>query len=285
MGRESSITISVPGFDFCNRPGEGKVRAMRELDDRVALITGVGAGMGTAIATAFAEAGATVVGVDVDEPAGRAVIGDLGDPASFRTCDVADVTAAGDLVAEVARTHDRLDVLVNNAGVTRSLGFFDVTPDDWDLINSVNNRGLFFLMQAAATAMRDIGRGGRIINIASIAGKGYRGTSNVAYAGTKGSVIAMTRIGASQLARFDINVNSICPGVTRTALFDQVIDELVDRLGGTREEAEARAVRSIPLRRANEPSDVAALAVYLASDAARNVTGQSWNVDGGLLWD
>ena len=122
-------------------------------------------------------------------------------------------------------------------------------------------------MQAAARSMRDRGEGGRIVNIASIAGKGYRGTSNVAYTGTKGAVIAMTRISASQLARYDINVNAICPGVTRTALFDQVIDGLVDRLGGTREEAEARAVRSIPLRRANEPADIAALAVYLASDA------------------
>jgi NAD(P)-dependent dehydrogenase (short-subunit alcohol dehydrogenase family) len=73
--------------------------------------------------------------------------------------------------------------------------------------------------------------------------------------------------------------------VTRTALFDQVIDELVDRLGGTRAEAEARAVRSIPLRRANDPADIAALAVYLAAPASRNVTGQSWNVDGGLHWD
>jgi NAD(P)-dependent dehydrogenase (short-subunit alcohol dehydrogenase family) len=132
--------------------------------------------------------------------------------------------------------------------------------------------------------MRDQGSG-RIVNIASIAGKGYRGTSNIAYAGTKGAVIAMTRIAASQLARYDINVNAICPGVTRTALFDQVIDQLVERNGGTREQAEAKAVRSIPLRRANEPSDVASLAVYLASDGARNVTGQSWNVDGGLQWD
>jgi NAD(P)-dependent dehydrogenase (short-subunit alcohol dehydrogenase family) len=258
---------------------------MGELDGRIALVTGVGAGMGTAIATAYGEAGATVVGVDVDEPAGRAVMEGLGSNASFLACDVADVAATGELVRRVVEANGGLDVLVNNAGVTRSLGFFDVTPEDWDFINSVNNRGLFFLMQAVATAMRDAGRGGRIVNIASIAGKGYRGTSNVAYAGTKGSVIAMTRIGASQLARYGINVNSICPGVTRTALFDQVIDELVDRLGGTREEAEARAVRSIPLRRANDPEDVAALAVYLASDAARNVTGQSWNVDGGLLWD
>ncbi len=258
---------------------------MGALDGRIALVTGIAAGMGTGIAQAFAEAGATVVGADIDEGRGRPVMDALGPNGSFVVGDVARVAECEGLVRHVVETHGRIDVLVNNAGVTKSLGFFDVTEADWDRINSVNNRGLFFLMQAAAKAMRDAGTGGRIINIASIAGKGYRGTSNVAYAGTKGSVIAMTRISAAQLARFGINVNSICPGVTRTALFDQVIDELVERLGGTREEAEARAVRSIPLRRANDPADIASLAVYLASDGARNVTGQSWNVDGGLHWD
>jgi NAD(P)-dependent dehydrogenase (short-subunit alcohol dehydrogenase family) len=258
---------------------------MGALDGRIALLTGVAAGMGTAIAAAYVDAGATVVGVDIDEPGGRTVMEALGQRASFVVGDVSRVSECAGLVDHVVATHGRLDVLVNNAGVTKSLGFFDVGEADWDRIYSVNARGLFFLMQAAARSMRDRGEGGRIVNIASIAGKGYRGTSNVAYAGTKGAVIAMTRISASQLARYDINVNAICPGVTRTALFDQVIDGLVDRLGGTREEAEARAVRAIPLRRANEPADIAALAVYLASDAARNVTGQSWNVDGGLHWD
>ena len=264
---------------------------MNELQGRVALVTGVGAGMGKAIAEAYAAAGAIVVGADIDASAGRAAMEPLGADASFVVGDVSDVAECQGLVDHVVGAHGRIDVLVNNAGVTKSLGFFDVTEADWDRIFSVNARGLFFLMQAAAAAMRDQraeggeGRGGRIVNIASIAGKGYRGTSNVAYAGTKGAVIAMTRVSASQLARFDINVNAICPGVTRTSLFDQVIDELVERQGGTRVEAEAKAVRTIPLRRANDPSDIGALAVYLASDAARNVTGQSWNVDGGLHWD
>ena len=257
---------------------------MGALDGRVALVTGVGAGMGTGIAQAYVEAGATVVGADINEAGGRAVMDALGPTASFGRADVAQVDECDGLIEQVVAAHGRIDVLVNNAGVTKSLGFFDVTEADWDRIYSVNARGLFFLMQAAARSMREKG-GGRIVNIASIAGKGYRGTSNVAYAGTKGAVIAMTRIAASQLARFGINVNAICPGVTRTALFDQVIDELVERNGGTREQAEATAVKSIPLRRANDPSDIAALAVYLASDGARNVTGQSWNVDGGLLWD
>jgi NAD(P)-dependent dehydrogenase (short-subunit alcohol dehydrogenase family) len=260
---------------------------MGPLDGRIALVTGIGAGMGTGIAQAYASAGAIVVGADINEAAGRTVMDALGAPSSFTRADIAQVAECQGLVDHVVGTHGRIDVLVNNAGVTKSLGFFDVTEADWDRIYAVNARGLFFLMQAAAKAMRDQGGqgGGRIVNIASIAGKGYRGTSNIAYAGTKGAVIAMTRIGASQLARFGINVNAICPGVTRTALFDQVIDELIDRNGGTREQAEAKAVRSIPLRRANDPADIAALAVYLASDAARNVTGQSWNVDGGLQWD
>ncbi len=257
---------------------------MGELEGRIALVTGIGAGMGTAIAEAYVAAGATVVGVDIDETGGRAVMDRLGTPHTFLRGDVSQVAECQGMVDHVLAHHGRLDVVVNNAGVTKSLGFFDVTEADWDRIYSVNAKGLFFLMQAAAGAMRTQG-GGRIVNIASIAGKGYRGTSNVAYAGTKGAVIAMTRIAATQLARFDINVNAICPGVTRTALYDQVIDELVERLGGTRAEAEARAVKSIPLRRANDPADIGALAVYLASDAARNVTGQSWNVDGGLLFD
>src|SRR5205823_11940633 len=147
------------------------------------------------------------------------------------------------VVAAVVDRHARVDVLVNNAGVTKSLGFFDVTEADWDRIYRVNARGLFFCMQAVARTMRDR-RSGRIVNIASIAGKGYRGTSNIAYAGTKGAVIAMTRIAASQLARYDINVNAVCPGATRTELFEQVVGELVAREGIGRDQALARLDRS-----------------------------------------
>jgi NAD(P)-dependent dehydrogenase (short-subunit alcohol dehydrogenase family) len=252
------------------------------LQDRVAIVTGVGAGMGRAIALAYAAEGATVVGAEIDEDRGREAMEEAG--GSFARCDVGDLAAVEALVNGTVEAHGRIDVLVNNAGVTKSLGFFDVTEGDWDRIYRVNAKGLFFCMQAAARHMRDR-RSGRIVNIASIAGKGYRGTSNVAYAGTKGAVIAMTRIAASQLARYDINVNAICPGATRTELYRQVMDELVERQGISRDDALARLDRSIPLRRSNEPEDVAHLAVWLASDQARNVTGQSWNVDGGLVWD
>src|SRR5215210_1169932 len=226
------------------------------LEGRVAVVTGVGAGMGRAIAQRYAGEGAVVVGAEVDGERGRAVMEEVGGEAV--TCDVGDLEAVGALMDGVVERHGRIDVVVNNAGVTRSLGFFDVTEADWDRIYRVNAKGLFFCMQAAARHMRDR-RSGRIVNIASIAGKGYRGTSNVAYAGTKGAVIAMTRIAAAQLARYDVNVNAICPGATRTDLYRQVLDELVERQGISPEDAVKRLDRSIPLRRSNDPVDVAHL--------------------------
>jgi NAD(P)-dependent dehydrogenase (short-subunit alcohol dehydrogenase family) len=254
------------------------------LEDRICLVTGVAAGMGRAIALRCAEEGAQVVGADVDDEGGNATMKEAGDRGAYVSCDVGDLAAIEGFVNAAVERHGRIDALVNNAGITKSLGFFDVTETDWDRINRVNNKGLFFCMQAAARVMREQ-RSGRIVNIASIAGKGYRGTSNIAYAGTKGSVIAMTRIAASQLARYDINVNAICPGATRTDLYQQVMGEMIERQGISAEDARKRLDVSIPLRRSNDPEDIANLAVWLASDQARNVTGQSWNVDGGLVWD
>jgi NAD(P)-dependent dehydrogenase (short-subunit alcohol dehydrogenase family) len=116
--------------------------------------------------------------------------------------------------------------------VTRTLGFFDVTEADWDWMYSINARGLFFCMQR--TAREIVKRKSRkIINIASIAGKGYRSTSNIAYAGTKGAVIAMTRIAASQLAQYNINVNAICPGMTLTHMNEVLSKEMAQHQGIT----------------------------------------------------
>ena len=122
------------------------------------------------------------------------------------------------MVEKAVDTFGRIDILVNNAGVNKKLDFFEVTERDWDWIHSTNAKGLFFGMQAVAREMAKH-HYGKIINMASIGGKGFRGTSNIAYAGSKGAVIAMTRIGASQLAPHDVNVNAICPGVTRSEMY------------------------------------------------------------------
>ena len=186
------------------------------------------------------------------------------------------------MVRQAMETFGRIDILVNNAGVTRRADIMDLTEQDWDRIHRVNAKGVFFCLQRVAREMIPR-RSGRIISIASIAGKGYAGTSNAAYAASKGAVISLTRLAAQQLARHNINVNAICPGVTRTALSDDNLRVRAAQEGVTLEEMERRRAQVIPLQRANDPEDIAAMAVFLASPGARNITGQSYNVDGGLI--
>src|SRR5262245_2788549 len=257
------------------------------LHDKVAIVTGAGAGVGHAVALRYAREGARVVVAEIDEASGEkttAEIAALGQQGVFVRTDMASLKDIGALVKKTVAAFGRVDVLMNNAGVTKKLDFFEVKEADWDWIQSINAKGVFFCMQAAAQEMAGR-REGKIINIASIAGKGFRGTSNVAYAGSKGAVIAMTRIAASQLAKYNINVNAICPGVTRTALYERIIQDVAEREKISTAEAAQKMDASIPLRRSNTPDDIAHMAVFLASDEARNITGQSFNVDGGIMWD
>jgi NAD(P)-dependent dehydrogenase (short-subunit alcohol dehydrogenase family) len=158
----------------------------------------------------------------------------------------------------------------------------DLTEADWDRIHRVNAKGVFFCLQRAAREMMNSG-GGRIINIASISGRGYAGASNAAYAASKGAVISLTKMAAQQLGRYNINVNAICPGVTRTELGARNAATRATERGITVEAMQAEQEALIPIRRANTPEDIAAMAVFLASPGARNITGQSYNVDGGLV--
>ena len=255
---------------------------MAATEGQTVLVTGAGTGIGRAIALAFAEAGARVAAADLDERAAAATAGAAGGGAMAVRADVGDVADIDRMVGAVAAEFGRLDVIVNNAGVTRGAYIMNLTEEDWDRMHRVNAKGVFFCLQRAAREMIPR-REGRIINIASIAGRGFPGTSNAAYAASKGAVISLTRTAAQQLARHNLNVNAICPGVTMTEMVTRLVTQRAEKEGISVEEARAAAVKPIPLRRANDPADIAAMAVFLASPGARNVTGQCYNVDGGLV--
>ena len=253
-----------------------------EIQQQVAIVTGGAKGIGGSISRALAAAGARVVCADIDEEAANILAEELGENCLPLTVDVGDVGSIETMLDRTIEYFGQLNTIVNNAGVTRSAYIMDLTESDWDRIHQVNARGVFFCLQGAARRMI-VGDGGRIINIASIAGRGYPGTSNAAYAASKGAVISLTKTAAQQLAKHDITVNAICPGVTRTALLEQIFTTIEESQGISKAEAEARAARPIPHQRINEPEDIAAMAVFLTSPGARNITGQAYNVDGGLI--
>jgi NAD(P)-dependent dehydrogenase (short-subunit alcohol dehydrogenase family) len=257
------------------------------LANQVALVTGAGQGIGRASAVALAEAGAQVVAADINAQSAQATaeaITTTQRRALAVQADVGDLGHIDRMVRQALEAFGQIDILVNNAGVTRRADIMDLTEQDWDRIHRVNAKGVFFCLQRVAREMIPR-RSGRIINIASIAGKGYAGTSNAAYAASKGAVISLTKTAAQQLAKYNINVNAVCPGVTRSALSDANLRVRADQEGVSLAEMEQRRAEAIPLKRTNDPEDIAALVVFLAGAGARNITGQSFNVDGGLIPD
>ena len=253
---------------------------------KTTLVTGAARGIGQSAAIHFAKEGADLILADLDSQAAestRTLIEDLGRNALVIQVDIGNVSEIDQMVGIASSELGGVDILFNNAGLTQHISFLDIEDHHWDQIHSVNAKGTFFCMQKIAKHMIERGNGGRIINTASIAGRGYRRTSNAAYAASKGAVIAMTRIAASVLASHDINVNAICPGIVQTKMLADILSLRSDETGLSSAELKQAMIEEIPLGRANEADDIAALAVFLAGPGSRNITGQAFNVDGGII--
>jgi NAD(P)-dependent dehydrogenase (short-subunit alcohol dehydrogenase family) len=256
------------------------------LEARTALVTGGGRGIGRAVAVVLAREGARVAVADIDEVAAKEVAQDLrqqyGVDALPIRVDCGDVAEIQRMVDTAKAELSRIDILVNNAATTFRSGLFDVSEAGWDTIHRLNAKGAFFCMQRVALEMVKDG-GGRIVNIASIGGRGYHGVSNVAYAASEGAVIAMTHTAAQQLGPFNIYVNAICPGFTSIELSGAHAKTIANELDSPHGSLLSGVEQSIPIGRANSPLDVAEGVLFLVSDAARNITAQAYNIDGGLV--
>jgi meso-butanediol dehydrogenase / (S,S)-butanediol dehydrogenase / diacetyl reductase len=267
---------------------------MKELDGKTAVITGAGGGIGRAIALCVAEAGARVAVTDVFLERAQAVAHEVlasgGDGAHFRL-DVTDRAQSEAVVRSVVEKWGRLDIWVNNAGVSTMRPFLELTEEDWQVNMEVNAKGTFLCSQAAVRQMvgqpQDPGTGlrGRIIHIASMAGKRGNAPFLAHYVASKFAVVGLTQAMAGELARHGITVNAVCPGYVRTAMQEREVVWEAALRGIRAEEVRDLYIQDTPLGRMQTPEDVAGVVRFLAGPAASFVTGESIQVNGGAWMD
>lgn len=245
-----------------------------KLQDRVALITGGANGIGAACVRRFALEGARVVFADRDEAAGAALAAELGAATHFVAGDVTSKSFAQTCVDAARERFGRLDILLNNAGITHASSFLDLDEADFDRVLGVNLKSYFLFGQAGARAMVAQGGGGTIIHMSSVNAI-LAIPDQVPYVVSKGAVNQLTRVMAIGLAPHDIRVNAIGPGTIATELARKAV------MGSP--EARVKLLSRTPMRRLGEPDEVARVAVFLASEDASYMTGQTLYPDGGRL--
>lgn len=285
----------------------------QRLLDKVAIVTGAGQGIGRGVALRLAREGAKLVVAEYNPKTGAQVaaeISALGGEAIAYPVDIAQPAATKKLVDDVVARFGRVDILVNNAGLAQTKPMLDLTEADWDRLINVNQRGMFFCLQAVATQMirqipeearagmgladvlnvlpsgeqpraQPLANYGKIVNLSSISGRRGRPLSTH-YAASKAAVISITQSAALALAPYNINVNAVCPGVVPTAMWQQIDEERGKLFGSQPGEAMAAFINTIPLKRASTAEDVAGVIAFFCSADADYVTGQALNVDGGF---
>jgi 3-oxoacyl-[acyl-carrier protein] reductase len=248
---------------------------MGRYDGRVAIVTGAARGIGAGIARRFAEEGAAVAVLDLDEGQAAATAEGLGASKAVGVgCDVSDESSVEAAVTRVVDELGGLHVLVNNAGITRDNLLFKMTVDDWDSVLGVHLRGAFLMSRAAQKTFVDQ-KYGKILNLSSVSANGNRGQAN--YSAAKAGVQGFTRTLALELGPFGVNVNAIAPGFIATEMTDDTARRLKMDIDDFRKlNAEAN-----PIKRIGHPEDIAAAAAFLCSDEAGYITGQTLYVDGG----
>ena len=260
---------------------------MSQLADKTAIVTGGGRGIGRGIVLALAEAGADVTIADIDLAAAEATakeVVELGRRAPVVRVDVSDAGSVDEGVRACVEQLDGVDILVNNAGVVQAGVGLAATEADFDRCFEVNLRGIWTMTTALIPHFRERGTG-KVVNIASIAGR-QGGAALAPYSASKAGAISLTQSLAAELGKHNINVNAVCPGLLWTPMWEK----LEGMFGGDTSEAvvsqraafDAYIKAGCPLQREQTPEDIGNAVVFLASEAARNITGQALNVDGGI---
>lgn len=252
---------------------------MLGLEKKVVLVTGGAGGIGAAICARFADLGAVVGVADVNKDAAESLVSRLkgeGKNSEARVFDITDYEATSNAVMDFEQTVGEIDVLVHCAGWDRAAQLFlETTPESWDKVIDINLRGSLNILHVVAKCMAPR-KEGSIINLSSDAARSGAAFQPV-YAACKNGLVALTKSLAIELARYQINVNVICPGVIQTELTTAIYDS-GDMQGKIRE----KTMKQIPLRRLGEPSDIAGLVAFLASDDASYITGQVVSISGGM---